>query len=106
MSDNDMLHLVQMFALVVMAALAILFLFSVLRQWYFRYQKKAAQISRSTKGIVVEQSRKVKEVWDIRKAEHELDRLIKLREAGIISDSEFEMKAAGIKELLRANALK
>ena len=72
-----------------------------LKGLYNTYSKKVADASRSAKDSVVNQSGKVKSAIESRKAEHELNRLIKLRDAGVINEEEFQRNSAKLRNILR-----
>ncbi|MEH6589147.1 MAG: hypothetical protein V7746_02760 [Halioglobus sp.] len=105
MSEDSVSWLIEMIMIVAVSSLPILFVISVLNNLRKRYGKAVVKASQATSDTVVAQSKKAKQALDTRRAEQELDKLLKLRNVGIISESEFEDKAADLRDILRSSVL-
>jgi hypothetical protein len=77
----------------------------ILKRTHAVYGGKAANASRRVKDAVVSSSHKAKTVYDIRNANRELHKRMKLKDTGIIASAELENNTEPHTQVLRAGAL-
>jgi hypothetical protein len=101
MSDDPVSALLMIVFNVSVGSIPIILVVIVLKALFREYGATVVNASRTAKKIVMTQSDRAKTAFEVRKAEQELDRLLKLRDTGVVNEEEFQKKSARVRGILR-----